>query len=62
MNKGFKHINREVKAPESIKKDVMWHIERVFFLEAMVKHFTLNFGNAIIQLFGNSKNNKTNIK
>lgn len=63
MNKGFKHINREKKAPPSIKKDVMWHVEKVFFLEAIVKHFTVNFGNAFAQLFGGNKdNNETNIK
>lgn len=60
MNKGFKNINKEVEAPKSIKKDVMWHVERVFFFEALVKHFTVNFGNAFIQFLGGSNDEKTN--
>ncbi|PIE49617.1 MAG: hypothetical protein CSA39_01605 [Flavobacteriales bacterium] len=60
MKKGFKHIKQEAKAPSSIKEDVMWHIERVFFLEAIIKHFTVKFGNTFVKLFGGNSSNKKN--
>lgn len=57
MKKGFKHINKDVKVPQSVKRDVMWHIERVFFVEAIFKHFTLNFSETFINLFKQFKIN-----
>lgn len=57
MKKGFKNINKDIKAPKSVKRDVMWHIERVFFVEAIFKHFTVNFSETFISLFKNLKNN-----
>ncbi|CAL2095637.1 conserved protein of unknown function [Tenacibaculum sp. 190130A14a] len=55
MDKGFKNINTKIKTPKSVKDDVMWHVEKVFLVEAIFKHFTITFGKSLISLFNNKQ-------
>lgn len=58
MIDAFKTINEEVTAPESIKRDVMWHLDNVYLVSHVSKHFTIDMAKSFANLFLNKKNNK----
>jgi hypothetical protein len=51
MKKAFKKIGENHKTPEKVKQETMFHVETLNLTEKLTNHFTVVFGETLMNLF-----------